>query len=189
MTFKSNYDWSVEAPNIRKRGSEGETLQSIANSYGVTRQRMQQIVSKYIPGWSGQYGKATKRLAAAKAFFDKWGDKQDTELYKEQRKKFRGKKVNAIQKGIEWDINFGDLEWPTHCPVLGIELNYFNEFRDENSPSFDRKDCSKGYVKGNVYIISYRANRIKNNGTAEEHAAIAKWMSDSSSHVKLDVVQ
>ena len=186
MTFKAKYDWSVEAPKIRKRGSDGHTLQAIADSYGVSRQRMQQVVSKYIPDWSGQYGKATKRLADARNYFDKWGTRESTDLYKEQRKKFRGKKSNAVRMGIPWDIKFGELVWPTHCPVLGIELDYFNEKRAENSPSFDRYDCSKGYVSGNVYVISYRANRIKNDGTAEEHEAIAKWMSDISSAVKSD---
>lgn len=45
--------------------------------------------------------------------------------------------------------------------------------------SLDRIDPRKGYVKGNVWIISYRANLIKNDGTAEEHEMIAKAMRES----------
>lgn len=36
------------------------------------------------------------------------------------------------------------------------------------SPSLDRLDSSKGYVKGNVRVISKRANQLKNNATVEE---------------------
>lgn len=35
---------------------------------------------------------------------------------------------------------------------------------------------AEGYVPGNVEVISFRANRIKNNGTADEHERIAQWM-------------
>jgi hypothetical protein len=46
----------------------------------------------------------------------------------------------------------------------------------DTSPSLDKINPELGYVPGNVAIISYRANRIKNNGTAEEHRLIADWM-------------
>lgn len=31
-------------------------------------------------------------------------------------------------------------------------------------------------MRGNVIVMSYKANRLKNDGTADEHEAIAKWM-------------
>jgi hypothetical protein len=40
--------------------------------------------------------------------------------------------------------------------------------RSNNSPSIDRFDNSKGYVKGNVWIISDRANRLKSNLSKED---------------------
>jgi hypothetical protein len=93
------------------------------------------------------------------------------------REKYRLKKANANRSGKEFTIAFGELDFPTHCPILGIELDYFSEGRQENSPSFDRFDPSKGYVSGNVAVVSWRANRIKNDGTADEHQKIADWMS------------
>lgn len=49
-------------------------------------------------------------------------------------------------------------------------------FQDPWSYSLDRVDNSKGYAPGNVVVMSYKANRLKNDGTAEEHEAIAAWM-------------
>jgi hypothetical protein len=92
------------------------------------------------------------------------------------REKFRAKKANAIRVGIEFTIEFGELTFPTHCPILGIELDYFSEQRTENTVSFDKINPTTGYVSGNVVILSWRANRIKNDGTAEEHRKIADFL-------------
>ena len=65
----------------------------------------------------------------------------------------------------------------THCPILGIALNYtaIDKYGDD-SASIDRIIPSKGYVMSNIAIVSYKANRIKNNGTADEHRKIANWI-------------
>jgi hypothetical protein len=47
---------------------------------------------------------------------------------------------------------------------------------EDNSPSLDRINPEKGYVRGNIAIISYRANRMKADGTADEHRLIAEWI-------------
>lgn len=49
---------------------------------------------------------------------------------------------------------------------------------NQNIKKLTTKPTKKGYVKGNITVISNKANRIKNNGTAEEHEAIAKWLRD-----------
>lgn len=68
-------------------------------------------------------------------------------------------------------------EVPKICPVLGIplEVNAGGKY-SANSPSVDRIDNTKPYQKGNIAIISYKANMIKNIGTAYEHRKIAEWM-------------
>jgi ribosomal protein L37E len=63
------------------------------------------------------------------------------------------------------------------CPVLGIELRKSGRFAaTDASPSLDRIDSTKGYVPGNIAVISMRANSIKNTGSALEHEKIAAWM-------------
>lgn len=52
-----------------------------------------------------------------------------------------------------------------------------------NGPQLDRIIPQLGYVEGNVAFISHKANRIKGEGTMQEHYAIADWIWNST-HVK-----
>jgi hypothetical protein len=71
-------------------------------------------------------------------------------------------------KHIEFNITKKDIVFTKKCPLLGIDISYNNKKIADNSPSLDRIDNNKGYVKGNVWIVSLKANRIKNNATKEE---------------------
>lgn len=164
-------------------GLNGTRLKDIVQQLEgkVTKQRVAQILKKNnirntqiwrnnreidrLYGLEKRYGKQ---------FFDV--ESRRDVVYQIVRDKFRAKKNNAKNAGIEWSIDFGDLEFPVICPILGIELDYWADKRQENSISFDRIDNSKGYVKGNVLIVSWRANRIKNDGSAEEHKKIYEFM-------------
>lgn len=69
------------------------------------------------------------------------------------------------------DIEVDDLApFPLKCPVLGIDIDYFKKGKggSNNSPSIDRMDPSLGYVKGNVRIISQKANRLKQDASVKE---------------------
>ena len=85
-------------------------------------------------------------------------------------------KNRAKAKGIPFNIETTDVEMPSHCPVLGIALKVNTGTAGPNSPSVDRKDPAKGYVKGNVQVISHKANSIKNNATADEVRAVLAYM-------------
>lgn len=78
-------------------------------------------------------------------------------------------KKRAQLKGMEFNLSVSDITIPKKCPILDIELMYsVGRGGDWNSPSLDRIDNSKGYIKGNVQVISKRANIIKNDATLEE---------------------
>lgn len=80
-------------------------------------------------------------------------------------------------KGFEFALSPEHLEpLPTHCPVFGFALTRGNGQQDPTAYSLDRIDNKKGYVPGNVVVMSYLANRLKNDGTAWQHARIAQWM-------------
>jgi hypothetical protein len=90
--------------------------------------------------------------------------------------------VNAARRrakvsGIDFSITCADLDWPSHCPVLGIPLRYNTTAGTigklcYNSATLDRKSNQLGYVVGNVFVISHRANRLKSDATEEEIAAL-----------------
>jgi hypothetical protein len=79
----------------------------------------------------------------------------------------------AARKGLEFNIELEDILVPSTCPYLGILLVTDNPCKRDDSPTLDRVVPSLGYVKGNVEVISERANRIKNDATPEELLLIA----------------
>ena len=76
----------------------------------------------------------------------------------------------------EFSLDFDTTVFPEYCPYLGIKLDYTygKGSIKENSPSFDRIDCNKGYTKYNVEIVSHKANTMKSNASIEEQIAMAK---------------
>lgn len=91
---------------------------------------------------------------------------------------WHGAKARAKEKGILFEITPEDIVVPDKCPILGIEL-FISEKgvgRTDNSPSLDRIIPSLGYVKGNIAVISQRANRIKNDATLEEITKLKAWL-------------
>lgn len=89
-------------------------------------------------------------------------------------------KTRAKRKNLEFNIERSDVLIPERCPILGVKLHYKRERGGDlfDSISLDRVDNTRGYVKGNIAIISHRANTIKHNGTIEEHLKIADWMDE-----------
>ena len=89
---------------------------------------------------------------------------------------FKHAKGRAEKQGIPFTIVEKDIPIPEFCPVLGIPLRVGKGKLHAGSPTVDRLIPALGYVPENVAVISHRANTIKNNGTVEEHRAIADWM-------------
>ena len=84
-------------------------------------------------------------------------------------------KQRAKKRGTPFSISYKDIVIPDKCPFLGIPLhrNKLKENRD-SSPSLDCIESSKGYVQGNIRVISHKANTMKSNSTLEEFEMMAK---------------
>ena len=84
-------------------------------------------------------------------------------------------KGRAKRRGLEFDLLPSDISVPETCPVLGISLAVNDRKCGPNSPSLDRIDPLLGYVRGNVAVISHKANTIKSNATLAELEAVLKF--------------
>lgn len=81
-------------------------------------------------------------------------------------------------EGIPFDLTIADLAIPERCPLLGIPIVVRTEGTHRgprhDAPSVDRLDPTKGYVRGNVWVVSMRANAIKQNASLEEIETLAR---------------
>lgn len=82
----------------------------------------------------------------------------------------------AKEKGLEHTISPSDIEIPDLCPILQMPLNRYRGGFDRSSYSLDRVDSSRGYVPGNVRVISWRANAVKSSLTIEEVERLLEYM-------------
>lgn len=92
-----------------------------------------------------------------------------------------GARRRARKYGVEFNLDISDIVIPEFCPVLGVPLVLIRGRGGSNrmnqaSPSLDRIDPRKGYTKGNVWVISWKANRLKCDATPDELLLFAKAM-------------
>ena len=100
------------------------------------------------------------------------------DYYEENRESFLLKKSRerARKSGLDHSIALEDIIIPEYCPILGVKLTgSFGQGQLQTNSSLDRIDSTKGYIKGNVQVISRKANTMKNNATVEELKQFAKW--------------
>ena len=89
----------------------------------------------------------------------------------EYRLWYRAKRRSKV-KGLEFNIEIADILIPEVCPVFGVPMKVNTEY----AASLDRIDSSKGYIKGNIQVISTKANILKNDATMSELKQFAKWI-------------
>lgn len=87
-------------------------------------------------------------------------------------------KKRAKKRGISFEIEISDVVIPKLCPILGIELSFGKGTVHDASPSLDRIVPNKGYVKGNCFIISSKANRMKQENTLETLEKIISYIKE-----------
>lgn len=76
-----------------------------------------------------------------------------------EKKLWKAAKQRAKEKELQFNIELSDVVIPDTCPVFGTPMK---------RPSIDRIDSTLGYVKGNIRVVSWRANSLKNNATLAE---------------------
>ena len=94
---------------------------------------------------------------------------------------YRRSKARAKERGVEFAIDKEDIYIPEVCPILGIPLvvKSGSSGGSDNSPALDRIDNNKGYVKGNVQVISHLANMMKSSANVEQLQKFAAWVNNT----------
>lgn len=89
----------------------------------------------------------------------------------------RSARSRAAARGIPFDLVEGDIRIPRVCPAIGVRIDPAAAPFSPLAPSLDRLDPSRGYVRGNVRVVSWRANRIKSDASAAELRRLAAYAS------------
>lgn len=100
----------------------------------------------------------------------------NTETKSIRKMLLRKSKERAVRDGLDFNLVLDDIFVPSVCPILNISISQGKGKLWMGSPSLDRLDPKAGYTPENINVISYKANKLKNSGTAEEHEKIAIWM-------------
>lgn len=100
-----------------------------------------------------------------------------TDLEYNLKYRLHGCKDRARRDNLEFDLDLEHLKevYTETCPYLGIKLNLMaTSGNSMDALSVDRIVPSLGYVKGNVQIISYKANVMKQDVDIETLVLFAK---------------
>lgn len=133
------------------------------------------------------YGRRKRRnnLARSLAYEQRWRDKnRERERVRlrayyartKVKQMVRAAKWRAEQSGVPFNITERDVSIPMFCPVLGIPIEQASGRQSPNSPSLDKIKPRLGYVRGNVQVVSARANTLKRDGTLDEFKAIIRYL-------------
>lgn len=111
-------------------------------------------------------------------------DSSYRELYLERKRESHRKNIvhnmwkrardRAIKNNIDFNIEESDIKIPKICPILEVPIYCGTKGNYEYSPSLDRIDNTKGYIKGNIQVISKKANSMKNSASLDELKTFCK---------------
>lgn len=127
---------------------------------------------------AGRYANGTCRECQRAAQRTSVADKECKRAYYVNNPKqimLNGARERAKAGGYPCTITVNDIVIPEFCPLLGLKLkrNLGGQVRP-SSPSLDKIRPGLGYVPGNVWVVSHRANAIKRDATLSELETIAK---------------
>jgi len=144
------------------------------------KQAREMGVNKYLSGKPCPHGHNGYRYTINSACVE-CTRARETKEYATDREKhwsrslWHNAKHRARKQGLPFTIKLTDVEIPSTCPVLGLEISMGSGRPENSSPTIDRIVPSKGYTPENIVVVSYRANRLKNDATVSELKALADF--------------
>lgn len=88
---------------------------------------------------------------------------------------FTAARNRSKDNNLEFSIDISDIIIPEKCPIFGVKLVKGYNGNRNNSPSLDRIDNTKGYIKGNIIVVSFKVNRYKSDASINELEKIVKF--------------
>lgn len=136
--------------------------------------------------FDGKGIKLQKQREASARYRDKHKDKVSASNQKalqkmrDERPQFSmyySAKRRAKVKNLPFDLSIEDIIIPEYCPILNIKLVVGKgSTANPDSPTLDKIIPALGYVKGNVQVISRRANTMKSDANFHELHLFADWV-------------
>jgi hypothetical protein len=128
----------------------------------------------------GQYDYSTSK----RNLVGEMSQEKALEFYKRHR--LNNLRTRCKKAGLPFNLTIEDFNFPKVCPALGIPLEKtFNKdsrcVSNENTPSLDRIVPELGYVKGNIVIVSKKANTMKSNGNWQDLQKLADFYKELDS--------
>ena len=81
---------------------------------------------------------------------------------------YRRARSRAIKNNLDFSITISDIVIPDKCPLLEVPFVLGEKGNYEFTPTIDRIDNSKGYTKDNIWVITKKANSMKNSASFDE---------------------
>lgn len=91
-----------------------------------------------------------------------------------QRYLFLSCRKRAQIENIPFNIEINDIIIPEICPILETKIIHEEGSDNLYSPSVDKIIPELGYIKGNIRVISRKANMMKLNANKEELVKFSK---------------
>jgi hypothetical protein len=114
-----------------------------------------------------------------RAYHKDWRDQQRGNLLYIQRRMLSRVKLRSKKEDLPFDLTIEYIQtiWPqdNKCPVYDVEFDLSGN-NLQWCASIDKTIPSKGYVQGNVSIISFRANSIKTDSTLNELKLLVEYL-------------
>lgn len=173
---RDNCFWEERRSQIERVRRKSPALLDLEATDGSTKRCTKCLVEKPLVDFSASHRGSEpiiqSRCKTCYASFAKELNRRDI-----GKRLLQAAKSRAIKAGIAFDLTVEDIApLPARCPVFGIELKRSSVDDRDASYTIDRFDNDRGYVRGNVAVISWLANRLKSDGTAAKLARIAEWM-------------
>ena len=147
-----------------------------------------------------EYHRLYSRLPRSKDVASKWYQKNKKQLCEKRRKYYYAHKKQTLARDIlnrfknpakyllksayarakKFDYAFTIVEqdirnvWPSNnlCPVFNVPMILKTKY----APSLDRLDNQKGYIPGNIGVLSKYANRMKSTATVAQLKALVAYV-------------